>query len=73
MSGFCGPWIYRRAATGKQAEKARKSTDYRVRKRATQIAVKTVTKWLEQNPDVIERVIFNVFKDEDKKIYEKLI
>ena len=44
-----------------------------MRERAAQIAVKTVTKWLEQNPDVIERVIFNVFKDEDKKIYEKLI
>ncbi len=41
--------------------------------RAAQIAVQTVTEWLEQNPDGIERVIFNVFKDEDKRIYEKCI
>ena len=41
--------------------------------RAAQIAVQTVTEWLEQNPNGIERVIFNVFKDEDKRIYEKCI
>ncbi len=34
---------------------------------------KTVSDWLSENPDKIERVIFNVFKDEDKTIYEKLI
>ena len=42
-------------------------------KRAAEIAVKTVSEWLRENPGKIERVIFNVFKDEDKTIYEKLI
>ena len=42
-------------------------------KKAAEIAVKTVSDWLSENPDKIERVIFNVFKDEDKTIYEKLI
>jgi O-acetyl-ADP-ribose deacetylase (regulator of RNase III) len=42
-------------------------------KKAAEIAVKTVSDWLSENPDKIERVIFNVFKDEDKAIYEKLI
>ena len=39
-------------------------------KRAAEIAVKTVTEWLTEHPDVMERVIFNVFKDEDKAYYE---
>ena len=39
-------------------------------KRAAEIAVKTVTDWLNTHPDTMERVIFNVFKDEDKKYYE---
>lgn len=42
-------------------------------KRAAEIAVKTVTDWLSNNPGKVERVIFNVFKDEDKTIYENLI
>lgn len=42
-------------------------------KRAAEIAVETVTEWLKKNPGMIERVIFNVFKDEDKKYYEELI
>ena len=42
-------------------------------KRAAEIAVSTVTEWLHNNPGKVERVIFNVFKDEDKTIYEKLI
>ncbi|MCI6698087.1 MAG: protein-ADP-ribose hydrolase [Lachnospiraceae bacterium] len=42
-------------------------------KRAAEIAVSTVDSWLSQHPGVIERVIFNVFKDEDKKYYEELI
>ena len=42
-------------------------------KRAAEIAVDTVEKWMEDNPGVVERVIFNVFKDEDKEIYEKLL
>ncbi len=39
-------------------------------KRAAEIAVKTVTDWMKQHPDAMERVIFNVFKDEDKAYYE---
>ena len=42
-------------------------------KRAAEIAVKTVSEWLRENPGKVERVIFNVFKDEDKAIYEKII
>ena len=40
-------------------------------KRAAEIAVQTVTEWLAVHPDKIERVIFNVFKDEDKEYYEQ--
>ena len=39
-------------------------------KRAAEIAVQTVTGWLTEYPDAMERVIFNVFKDEDKAYYE---
>ena len=39
-------------------------------KRAAQIAVKAVTDWLNAHPEAIERVIFNVFKNEDKAYYE---
>ena len=42
-------------------------------KRAAEIAVDTVEKWMVDNPGTMERVIFNVFKDEDKKYYEELI
>lgn len=42
-------------------------------KRAAEIAVSTVDSWLSQHPGGMERVIFNVFKDEDKKYYEKLL
>ena len=42
-------------------------------KKAAEIAVKTVSEWLRDNPGKVERVIFNVFKDEDKAIYEKII
>lgn len=41
--------------------------------RAAQIAVKTVTEWMSTHPGKMERVIFNVFKDEDKTIYEELL
>ena len=40
-------------------------------KRAAEIAVKTVTDWLLENPNKMERVIFNVFKDEDREYYEE--
>ena len=41
--------------------------------RAAEIAVETVTRWLEQNNGQIDRVIFNVFKEEDLGLYEKLL
>ena len=41
--------------------------------RAAEIAVRTVRDWLDQNPDGISRVIFNVFKDGDREIYEQLL
>ncbi len=42
-------------------------------RRAAEIAVNTVEEWLRENPGIMERVIFNVFKDEDKKYYEELL
>lgn len=41
--------------------------------RAAQIAVDTVTAWLRENPTVMDRVVFNVFKDEDLRIYRTLL
>ena len=40
-------------------------------RRAAEIATQTVSEWLEKHPGTMERVIFNVFKDEDKEYYEK--
>ena len=37
---------------------------------ATCIAVKTVTDFLEENDKQFERIVFNVYKDIDKKLYE---
>ena len=42
-------------------------------RRAAAIAVETVTGWLEEHQGMIDRVIFNVFKDEDKEYYERLL
>lgn len=42
-------------------------------RRAAEIAVKTVTGWMAAHPGAMERVIFNVFKDEDKAYYEQLL
>ena len=39
-------------------------------RRAAQIAVRTVKDWLRAHPGEVDRVIFNVFKDEDKEYYE---
>ena len=39
---------------------------------AAQIAIQTVTDWQKQNPDTME-VIFNVFQDSDREIYERLL
>ena len=41
--------------------------------RAAEIAVRTVTGWLDENPDGISRVVFNVFRDADREIYERLL
>ena len=41
-------------------------------KKAAEIAVKTVTGFLNED-ERIERVIFNVFKQEDHEIYRKLL
>ena len=40
-------------------------------RKAAEIAARTVTDWLDQHPGAMERVIFNVFKEEDKKYYEQ--
>ena len=42
-------------------------------RRAAQIAVQTVTGWLSGHPGTMERVIFNVFKEEDRVCYEQLL
>ena len=42
-------------------------------RRAAEIAVKTVSDWLEEHKGTIDRVIFNVFKDEDKEYYDELL
>ncbi len=41
--------------------------------RAGEIAVETVTHWMNEHPVEVDRVIFNVFKDEDRAIYEGLL
>lgn len=41
--------------------------------RAAEVAVNTVREWLKEHKGGIERVIFNVFKDEDRKLYERLL
>ena len=41
--------------------------------RAAEIAVETVSNWLAEHKGRIDRVIFNVFKDEDKAYYEELL
>ncbi|MDE6845629.1 MAG: protein-ADP-ribose hydrolase [Lachnospiraceae bacterium] len=41
--------------------------------KAAEIAVKTVADFLEKHGGCMERIIFNVFKDSDLEIYEKLL
>ncbi|MBP3871013.1 MAG: macro domain-containing protein, partial [Faecalicoccus sp.] len=41
--------------------------------RAAQIAVKTVKLWMNTHPGSMERVVFNVFKNEDLEIYQSLL
>lgn len=40
-------------------------------RRAAEIAVRTVTRWMDKHPGAMDRVIFNVFKDEDRRYYEQ--
>ena len=40
--------------------------------RAAEIAVSTVRQWLSSHPGAMDRVIFNVFSDRDRSIYERL-
>ena len=42
-------------------------------RKAAQIAVQTVTAWLKEHEGSMERIIFNVFKDDDRVIYETLL
>ena len=42
-------------------------------KKAAEIAVRTVKDWISAHPGTLERVIFNVFKDEDREYYEELL
>ena len=42
-------------------------------RRAAEIAVATVSEWLAENEGAMDRVIFNVFKDEDKELYNELL
>lgn len=39
--------------------------------RAAEIAVESVTDWLEEHSDGMDRVIFNVFSDQDREFYEQ--
>jgi len=42
--------------------------------KVAEIAVKTVKEWLDANPDsCLKKVIFNVFKDSDLRIYQRLL
>ena len=41
--------------------------------RAAEIAVETVTAWLSAHQGQMDRVIFNVFGDNDRRIYEALL
>ena len=42
-------------------------------RRAAEIAVATVTDWLAAHEGAMDRVIFNVFKDEDRELYHELL
>jgi len=41
--------------------------------RAAEIAVRTVAEWLDEHGERMDRVIFNVFSDKDRKLYERLL
>jgi O-acetyl-ADP-ribose deacetylase (regulator of RNase III) len=41
--------------------------------RAAEISTETVKSWLKGHPEAMDRVIFNVFKDNDRRLYEQLL
>ena len=41
--------------------------------KGAEIAVDTVTKFMKQRETVFDRIVFNVFKDGDRELYEKLL
>ena len=41
--------------------------------RAAEIAVKTVAEWLDEHGERMDRVVFNVFSDKDRKIYGRIL
>ena len=41
--------------------------------RAAQIAVSTVVQWLDAHGEAMDRVIFNVFSDKDRDLYEQIL
>ena len=41
--------------------------------RAAEIVVRTVAEWLDEQEERMDRVIFNVFSDKDRKLYERLL
>ena len=41
--------------------------------RAAEIAVETVTNWLKEHDESMDRVIFNIFTDKDRDNYERLL
>ncbi len=41
--------------------------------RAAEIATSTVDSWLKTHEGAVEQVVFNVFKDEDRRFYESLL
>lgn len=43
------------------------------RQRAAEIAVQTVRRWIDTHSGTMDRVIFNVFNDEDRERYEQIL
>ena len=43
------------------------------KERAAEIAVASVSEWLSEHADGMDRVIFNVFNDKDKALYERIL
>lgn len=40
---------------------------------AAEIAISSVKKWLVENPEALDLIVFNVFQDRDLEIYERLL